>query len=200
MPKRLWRKHAPRQLNPGIDTCRVLYLAHTICPVDDGLQATGLAQVGGQGLQAHPRHGGVGQLSAADGLIQLSRVVQGLFGRISERHALTPVQAKLLCVLASGPKQMAELARCFGVEKAALTGLVDRAERNGLVCRSAVPGDRRALRVSLTDAGQRAAHAFHAEATEELDLLLAPLSPPEGERFRRAIAKVIAEASQEVGT
>jgi DNA-binding MarR family transcriptional regulator len=46
---------------------------------------------------------------------------------------------------------MTELARCCGVEKAALTGLVDRAERRGLAERTPVPGDRRALRVTLTD-------------------------------------------------
>ena len=157
--------------------------------------------VGAKRRQTDARHSGVGEpMSAADGLIQLSRLVQGLFGRISERYELTPVQAKLLCVLAGGPKQMAELARCFGVEKAALTGLVDRAERNGLVCRSAVPGDRRALHVSLTDAGRRAADAFHAEATEELNLLLTPLASAERERFCGAMATIIAEANQEVTT
>ena len=45
---------------------------------------------------------------------------------------------------ASQPR-MAELAHCFGVEKAVLTGLMDRAERRGLAQRSPVPGDRRAL-------------------------------------------------------
>jgi DNA-binding MarR family transcriptional regulator len=93
------------------------------------------------------------QLDDADGLVQLSRLVQGAFTRIAERHDLTPVQGRLLCVLAQGPRGMTELARCCGVEKAALTGLVDRAERRGLAERAPVPGDRRALRVTLTDAG-----------------------------------------------
>jgi DNA-binding MarR family transcriptional regulator len=31
---------------------------------------------------------------------------------------------------------MGDLAQCFGVEKAALTGLVDRVERRGLATRS----------------------------------------------------------------
>jgi hypothetical protein len=58
-------------------------------------------------------------------------LVQNIHGRISERHDLTPVQAKLLCVLVFGPRGMAELAQLFGVEKAALTGLVDRAGGRG---------------------------------------------------------------------
>jgi DNA-binding MarR family transcriptional regulator len=131
-------------------------------------------------------------LDAADGLAQLSRLVLGVHARISERHDLTPVQARLLCVLAFGPRGMADLAQCFGVEKAALTGLVDRAERRGLVRRTPVPDDRRALRVTLTDSGRQAAAAFHAEVTAELNNLLAQLTPRDREHFRRTMIKIIA--------
>jgi DNA-binding MarR family transcriptional regulator len=92
----------------------------------------------------------------ASGLLQLTTLVQAIYACVSERHDLTPVQARLLCVLLDGPRGMAELAHCFGVEKAALTGLMDRAERRGLARRSPVPGDRRALQATLTDAGRRA--------------------------------------------
>ena len=88
---------------------------------------------------------------------------------------------------------MAELAQCFGVEKAALTGLVDRVERRGLAKRTPVQGDRRALHVTLTDAGQRAASAFHGEVTMELEHLLSPLAPHEREQFRTAMAVIIAQ-------
>jgi DNA-binding MarR family transcriptional regulator len=137
---------------------------------------------GAQGTQADP----------ADALVQLAGVVQGLFARISERHNLTPVQARLLCILADGPRGMADLARCFGVEKAALTGLVDRAERRGLAKRIPVPDDRRALRVTLTDTGHRAASAFHTDVTAELGHLLTPLEPHDREQFRAAMAAIIA--------
>ena len=89
-----------------------------------------------------PRAAEETQLDDADRLVQLSRLVQGAFARIAGRHHLTPVQARLLCVLAQGPRGMTELARCCGVERAALTGLVDRAERRGLAERAPVPGDR----------------------------------------------------------
>ncbi|HET6920079.1 MAG TPA: hypothetical protein VFI46_11520 [Jiangellaceae bacterium] len=70
---------------------------------------------------------------------------------------------------------------------------MDRAEQRGLVRRSPVRGDRRALRVTLTDTGRQAATAFHAEATEELNHLLSPLAPRDREHLRRAMAKIIAE-------
>jgi DNA-binding MarR family transcriptional regulator len=149
---------------------------------------------------AGPRHAAGGQhtvtdgapADAAAGLIQLSGLVQGLYARTSQRHDLTPVQAKLLCILADGPRGMAELAHCFGVEKAALTGLVDRVERRGLARRTPVPDDRRALHVTLTDAGRRAATAFHREVTMELGQLLSALPPRDREQFRGATAVLIA--------
>jgi DNA-binding MarR family transcriptional regulator len=170
--------------------------------MNDSVQATAaLVVAAGQGCEADRHHTGAGEhLNAADGLIELSRLVQGVFARISERHDLTPVQAKLLCVLAGGPRGMAELARCFGVEKAALTGLADRAERRGLARRSPVPGDRRALRVTLTNTGRRAAAAFHADATEELNRLLTPLAPADRELFGSAMAKIITPAGHAAGT
>jgi DNA-binding MarR family transcriptional regulator len=140
------------------------------------------------------RAGQPGGMDAAQadvaGLIQLSGLVQGAFARIADRHGLTPVQARLLCVLAQGPRGMADLARCCGVEKAALTGLVDRAERRGLASRAPVPGDRRALRVTLTGAGRRSAAAFHADVIAELGQLLGPLTPRDREQFRKAMAKI----------
>jgi len=128
----------------------------------------------------------------AAGLVRLTMLVQAIYARVAERHDLTPVQARLLCQLLDGPRGMAELARCFGVEKAALTGLTDRAERRGLARRSPVPGDRRALQVTLTDDGYRTAAAFHAEIGAELSRLIAPLAPHDREHFRRTMAEIIA--------
>ena len=100
------------------------------------------------------------------------------------------MRARLLCVLAESPRGMAELAREFGVEKAALTGLVDRAERHGLVERRAVPGDRRAISVALTPAGLRTATRFHADVTAELDQLTASLTTADRASFRIALATI----------
>jgi DNA-binding MarR family transcriptional regulator len=147
------------------------------------------------GQHADGQHAGADNThaDAATELVQLSGLVHGLYARISQRHDLTPVQARLLCILADGPRGMADLAQCFGVEKAALTGLVDRVERRGLAKRRPVHGDRRALHVTLTDAGRRAATAFHSEVTAELEHLLLPLAPHDREHFRRAMAAIIAQ-------
>lgn len=134
------------------------------------------------------------QLDDATALIGLSALVQDAFARVAERYDLTPVQGRLLCALVETPRGMAELARSFGVKKAALTGLVDRAERLGLAIRVPVPGDRRALRAALSDSGRRTAAAFHAEMTAELSHLLSPLASHDREQFRAAIGKVTQRA------
>ena len=148
-----------------------------------------------QEAAAGPATDGPGTDTDADvagSLVQLTTLVQAIYARVAERHDLTPVQARLLSVLLDGPRGMAELAHCFGVEKAALTGLMDRAERRGLARRAPVPGDRRALQVTLTDAGHQAAAAFHAEIGAELSRLVSPLAAADREHFRAAMAEIIA--------
>ncbi|WP_066360009.1 MarR family winged helix-turn-helix transcriptional regulator [Herbidospora mongoliensis] len=127
----------------------------------------------------------------AGGLVRLSGLVQGLYTRVSQRHDLTPVQAKLLCVLLEGPRGMAELAGYFSVEKAALTGLMDRAEKRGLARRTPVPGDRRALTVTLTEEGHRAATAFYTDVHAELEALVGSLTPEGRKHFEQAMGEII---------
>jgi DNA-binding MarR family transcriptional regulator len=134
------------------------------------------------------------QCQVADGLIRLSVLAQSLFAQVAERHGLPTAQARLLCVLAAGPRGMSQLAGMLGVEKAALTGLADRAQRRGLIVRTAVPGDRRALSVTLTPAGTIAAAAFHRELSAELTRLTDVLPPTERTRFFRSLARVTADA------
>jgi DNA-binding MarR family transcriptional regulator len=136
------------------------------------------------------------RFDVADGLVRLSFLVQGIYARVSERYDLTPVQAKLLCILVGQPRGMAELAGCFGVERAALTGLVDRAERRGLVWRATVANDRRAVRVTLTENGHRAAVGFHAAVSAELDRLAGPLDPKTREVFRGAMAQIVGSTAE----
>lgn len=130
----------------------------------------------------------------AEGLWGLARLIESTHARVCHAHELTPVQGKLLSILLTSPRGMGDLARCLGIEKAALTGLIDRAEGRGLVQRETVPGDRRATNVALTTAGRKAARAFYAEVTTDLADLLSPLSPGDRDRFTRLLAQLIAAA------
>jgi DNA-binding MarR family transcriptional regulator len=124
------------------------------------------------------------------GLVRLARVVQDVFARASARHGLTAAQGRLLCVLTEGPKAMGELAGILGVEKAAMTGLIDRIERHGLVQRTAVPGDRRAWHVALTSSGVKRALAVHEEVAKNLGALTSGLSAARRNEFGRVVLDI----------
>ena len=88
-----------------------------------------------------------------DGLVQLSFAVQSVLSDAANAHDLSVPQLRLLGVLRDRRPMMLELANHFGVDKSSMTGLVDRAERRGLVRREAALHDRRSVQVSITSAG-----------------------------------------------
>lgn len=72
--------------------------------------------------------------------------------------------------------KMSEISELLRVSNGNITGIVDRLAQEGLAERVAVPGDRRASLVQLTDAG-RTAFAIHADAHESwIDSLLSDLN------------------------
>src|ERR1700761_6257435 len=119
-----------------------------------------------------------GQLSPVDGLAQLSFVIQGMLERRAAGHHLSLAQVRLLGVLRDRTPSMNELARILGLDKSSVTGLVDRAERRGLVRRAQSPEDRRSVLVSLTDNGRALVVAASAQFEADLTALLDPLPGP----------------------
>jgi MarR family transcriptional regulator, lower aerobic nicotinate degradation pathway regulator len=115
------------------------------------------------------------QLSPVDGLAQLSFAVQGMLEHRAAEHNLSVIQARLLGVLRDRKPTMNELARLLRLDKSSVTGLVDRAERRGLVMRVPSITDRRVVLVSLTDDGRalvsQAAACFETDVLTMLDRL-----------------------------
>ena len=83
---------------------------------------------------------------------------------------------------------MNELAAILGLEKSSVSGLVDRAERRGLVVRAVSDSDRRSVRVSVTPTGRRLISAVAAEFGSSVARLTGEL----GERDRDALAGLAA--------
>jgi len=139
------------------------------------------------------------QLSPVDGLAQLSFLIQGLLERRAAEHDLSIIQTRLLGVLRDRTPTMNELARFLGLDKSSVTGLVDRAERRGLVARVPSATDRRAVLVTLTDAGRsfvsRAAAAFEADVSA----LLSRLPPRERETLSRIVSRLLVAHASDQG-
>ncbi len=123
----------------------------------------------------------------AGALIRLSLAVQYVLQDVSRQHDLTPQQSVLMSSLLERPVGMAELTDRLHIEKSTLTGLVDRAEKRGLVHRTPDPGDRRALRVALTPAGRDVADTFYRAVTEALLAQLSDLPPETVRQLRQSV-------------
>jgi MarR family transcriptional regulator, lower aerobic nicotinate degradation pathway regulator len=139
------------------------------------------------------------QLSPADGLAQLSFLVQGILERRAREHDLSVIQIRLLGVLRDRMPTMNELARLLGLDKSSVTGLVDRAERRGLVVRTPSTADRRAVLVSLTDRGRSLASAGAARFDADISLLLECLPPSDRYALSRLISQLLVTHATDQG-
>lgn len=95
-------------------------------------------------------------------------------------HEMTLPRFDLLANLARGDGQtLASLSRSMLVTAGNLTGLVDRAARDGMVERRADPEDRRAWRVHITPKGQRAFREMERRHAARVAKLFSALSQTE---------------------
>ena len=127
-------------------------------------------------------------------LVWLSVLVQRRYAQICADHDLTSVQATLLCVIKDQPRGMGELAQELGVAKNALSGLVDRMERRGLVQREARQRDRRAVTLSTTALGKEIVGALYADVSERMPDIAGALPVDERHQFAYSVARITASA------
>ena len=111
-----------------------------------------------------------------DGLVQLSFAVQAVLSEAASAHELSVPLLRLLGVLRDREPGMLELANVLGVDKSSMTGLVDRAERRGLVHRRPAEHDRRSIQVLISARGSRLVTEVGAVVYREITTLLERLS------------------------
>ncbi|GIF17906.1 DNA-binding MarR family transcriptional regulator [Actinoplanes tereljensis] len=127
-----------------------------------------------------------------DMLVWLSLVIQRRYAQICVDHDLTPAQAQLLCMVKNEPLRMADLAGKMGVAKNALSQLVDRTERRGLVQRETPGHDRRVITLGVTPAGKKIADALYADVATRLPDIADGLSPDDQDQLRRLATTITA--------
>ena len=91
--------------------------------------------------------------AAVSGLLTLLRM-----SRVMERvdAGVSPQQYRMLKLIGAGGERSARLAEKLAVAKPTLTSTADSLVAAGLATRQAEPGDRRVVRLFLTEAGQAA--------------------------------------------
>jgi MarR family transcriptional regulator, lower aerobic nicotinate degradation pathway regulator len=132
-----------------------------------------------------------GTLGPADGLAQLSFLIHGMLERRAREHDLSIIQTRLLGVLRDRRPTMNELARFLDLDKSSVTGLVDRAERRGLVERVPSTADRRAVLVSLTGRGRSFVSDAAARFEADVSVLLELLPPADREALAGLISRLL---------
>jgi DNA-binding MarR family transcriptional regulator len=131
-------------------------------------------------------------LGLVDALVQLSFAVQRILGAIAARNDLSITQVRMLGILRDREPGMLELARALDLEKSSVSGLVDRAQKRGLVARTAgAHADGRAVHVRLTPEGAAVAARFADEVAAELSTLTDGLPAADRSQLSRLASRLV---------
>jgi MarR family transcriptional regulator, lower aerobic nicotinate degradation pathway regulator len=130
-----------------------------------------------------------------DTLVQLSFWVHDILARVAARYDLSVTQVRLLGTLRDREPAMSDLRDHLALEKSSISGLIDRAERRGLVARTTGHPDGRAVHVRLTEQGAGLAARFADAVYAELETLLGPLGEREQRRLFELAGAILASQS-----
>jgi DNA-binding MarR family transcriptional regulator len=126
-----------------------------------------------------------------DALAQLSFLVHNALADIAGQHDLSIIQVRLLGILRDRKPTMNALGRHLGLDKSSVSGLVDRAQRRGLVNRTVSATDRRAFQVSITDTGRQLAEQVAAGFTARIETLVAVLPDTDRKLLSQVAARIV---------
>ena len=127
-----------------------------------------------------------------DALVQAAFVTMAVLNKVGADNDLSLTQLRVLAILRDRRLRMAALADYLGLEKSTMTGLVDRAERRGLLQRAANPTDRRAVDVLLTAEGAALADRLYADVERSLTSATGRLTPTEQRRLQTLLVRMLA--------
>src|SRR5579864_2578291 len=134
----------------------------------------------------------------------ISRVKSTLSNLVTQRSmaelGITSQQGSILFMVASGKCLLAaELAREYGIDASAVTRLVDRLEKRGLLTRVRSSEDRRAVRLALTPEGLALAARMPAIFNSVIDKLLAGFTAEEVGFLKSMLRRVLINSGEQTG-
>jgi DNA-binding MarR family transcriptional regulator len=113
-------------------------------------------------------------------------------GLLREEFSTTLPRFDLMAQLARHPEglKMGELSRLMMVSGGNVTGITDQLEKDGLVERLTLPGDRRAWKVRLTDAGRETFDSMAVAHETWIVELMDSLTAEEQQQLHAALGKL----------
>jgi DNA-binding MarR family transcriptional regulator len=127
-----------------------------------------------------------------DALAQAAFTTMAILNRLAADNDLSLTQLRVAGILRDRRLRMVELARYLGLEKSTVTGLVDRAEKRGLMARAANADDGRASDVFLTKDGLKLAARMEAQLQEAMLPLTARLNASEQRLLQSLLERLLA--------
>ena len=127
-----------------------------------------------------------------DALVLASFATTAVLSTVAAEHDVSLTQLRVLAILRDRKEKMSELAAYLGLDKSTISGLVDRAEKRGLLARTPNPDDGRGVDVALTPAGVELATRGAAEIRDSLSPMTASLSPAETRRLTALLERMLA--------
>jgi MarR family transcriptional regulator, transcriptional regulator for hemolysin len=124
-------------------------------------------------------------------LANTSKAVSRAFNdRLADAGGSVPMWLILSSLKSNERRTQLELARAVGIEGPTLTRHLDGLEQNGVVRRVRDGNDRRAVRVELTDEGERLFQTLRQAVIAFNRALTDGVAEKELERLRRALARL----------
>lgn len=139
------------------------------------------------------------ELSTVDALAQISFLIQGALERRANERGFSLMQTRLLGVLRDRRPTINELAALLELDKSSVSGLVDRAERRGLVRRIPSTVDRRSVLVDLTKDGRTLVREVAAQFEADIAALLEPLTPSDRAALTGLVSQVLVAHATGIG-
>src|SRR5580700_6812010 len=123
------------------------------------------------------------QQELVDALVMTSFATMAVLSRVAAEHDLSLTQLRVLAILRDRRGKISELADYLGLDKSTVSGLVDRAEKRGLLQRAPNPADGRAVDVFLTTEGMQLAEVGAGQIARSLSPMTGKLTRAETRRL-----------------
>ena len=127
----------------------------------------------------------------ADLLGHTTFVTMAALSRVAAEHDLSLTQLRLLGILRDRRVRMTALASFLGLDKSTMTGLVDRAQKRGLLTRAPNADDGRAVDVHLTPAGVELAATVQTRFAETLTTFTDRLGAADRRRLQSLLQRLV---------
>jgi DNA-binding MarR family transcriptional regulator len=134
---------------------------------------------------------GVDQRDLIDALVRTSFVTMAVLNRVGAEHDLSLTQLRVLAILRDRRVKMSELADYLGLDKSTISGLVDRAEKRGLLQRIPNPIDGRGVDVVLSTAGMELADRGASQIACSLSPMTSTLTRAEAHRLTTLLERML---------